>query len=242
MTIGGMSSTPCAAPGLPPAARLVALSLLTRTDAGTAEIPAKHSPSLAVQARDTGLSRRKVIYSLDVLESDGWLTRRRDLERARKDKQPTRYRLHIPASARAALVHGMHQPASAPRAPELVHDVHGASAPRAPSQTLSQTSVRSARGRGPADIIRAAFPDATDDEIEILTKDKIGNGARSLRAVLRHEIGEGTLRLPCDRDGTRRHSEACRVGDSRGCGMNLCACRCHIEPAKATPPQEGTTP
>jgi len=119
-----------------------------------------------------------------------------------------------------------------------------AETPHNPQNPQEPSSAR-ARGHGRAgEIIRSAFPDATDDEIAFIIKDRADHGARSLRAVLRHEIGEGTLRLPCDRDGSGRHSEACRAGhgDPRGCGMGRCACRCHTEPAKTTPAQEGTTP
>lgn len=223
--------------GLPAAARHVALALLTRTKGGTAEVPAEHSPSLAGLARDTGMSRREVAYCLNVLESRGWVTRRRDLKRAWKEKQPTGYRLHVPASAKAALVQDVHQSASARRAPALVQETTRTSAPVAPNQTLNQTSIRSARTRGPADIIRAVYPDATDDEIDTITKAKIDNGARSPAAVLAHEIREGTLRLPCDRDEPGKHSNACRDGDPRGCAYGSgsddpwCTCRCHTEPA-----------
>ena len=89
-----------------------------------------------------------------------------------------------------------------------------------------------------ADIIRAAFPGATDDEIEIVIKNRKTNGARSVEAVLAHEIREGKLRLPCDRDAPEdhRHSGACRVGDSSGCGYGWCECRCHTEPAREAVP------
>ncbi len=102
--------------GLPAAARHVALELLTRAKAGTAGVPAEHSPSLTRLARDTGMSRRAVMDGLNVLESRGWVSRLRDLERARKEHRPTGYRLHVPASARAALGQDVPQPARAGRA------------------------------------------------------------------------------------------------------------------------------
>jgi DNA-binding transcriptional MocR family regulator len=89
--------------GLPAAARLIEHVLLTRTDNGGTTIPVRFMPSLADLAHDTGLSRRSVIRALDVLESGGWLTRRRDPERARKEGKPTSYRPKLPPSARAAL-------------------------------------------------------------------------------------------------------------------------------------------
>ena len=238
--------------GLPSAARHVALELLTRTEAGTAEVPAEHSPSLTGLARDTGMSRRAVMDGLNVLESGGWVTRLRDLKRAVKEHQPTGYRLHVPARAGGALGQEVPQPARAPVALGLGQETTRARAPVAPIQTYPDlVRPARARGRGPADIIRAVYPSATDDEIEILIKDREDHGARSVVAVLDYEIRESTLRLPCDRsssyDGVQPHSQACRDGDPGRCGMDWCACRCHTEPtppgpATATPPQEGTTP
>ncbi len=89
--------------GLPAAARLVERVLLSRTDDGGTTIPAKFMPSLADLAHDTGYGRRTVMRALDVLESGGWLSRRRDLEAARKEGKPTSYRPKLPPSARAAL-------------------------------------------------------------------------------------------------------------------------------------------
>ena len=108
-----------------------------------------------------------------------------------------------------------------------------------PSLISLNTPHLLARGRGPADIIRAAYADATDDEIKFITEDRISHGARNLAAVLTHEAREHTLRLPCDRDGPDRHSNACRDGDPSECGMDWCTCRCHTEPAG--PREPGTT-
>lgn len=89
--------------GLPAAARLVLHELLSRTDDGGTAIPARFMPSLTDLAHDTGYGRRTVMRALDALESGGWLSRRRDLEAARKDGKPTSYRPKLPPSARAAL-------------------------------------------------------------------------------------------------------------------------------------------
>ena len=118
--------------GLPAAARHVALELLTRTGAGTAEVPAEHSPSLTTLARETGMSRRAVMRALNVLESGGWITRLRDLKRAVTEKQPTRYRLHAPARAGDALGQEVPQSARAGGALELGQEVPQARAGDAP--------------------------------------------------------------------------------------------------------------
>jgi hypothetical protein len=110
----------------------------------------------------------------------------------------------------------------------------------ADKESLKRSRTSPARVReAAAEIIRAAYPDATDDEIEIITKDRINRGARSPEAVIAREVDRGELRLPCDRDGPGRHSNACRDGDPRGCGVEWCACRCHTEPKPATPAEPG---
>lgn len=146
------------ASALPPLARLVALTLLTRADADTAVVPAQFSPSLTLLAQDTGMGRRSVARHLSALETDGWVTRLRDPRSAATDKRPTRYRLHIPASrterpvadrdqsqdtasARGALVpegHQSHGETGATAALELVPEGHIASATVALNQTTSR--------------------------------------------------------------------------------------------------------
>jgi hypothetical protein len=112
-------------------------------------------------------------------------------------------------------------PQGAPISPLPAETPHNPHNPHKPSSR--------ARVRG---IIRAAYPDATDDEIDKITQDKISHGARSAEAVLSHEARAGTLALPCDRDGPGRHSNACRDGNSGGCTVSWCACRCHTEPRR----------
>jgi hypothetical protein len=100
------------------------------------------------------------------------------------------------------------------------------------SRTSPAPAPAPAPAREPAAlIILAAYPSATDDEIETMIKDRIANGARSAAAVLAHETRQGTLRLPCDQDGPGPHSDECRDGDSSRCGMEWCTCRCHTEAA-----------
>ena len=89
-----------------------------------------------------------------------------------------------------------------------------------------------------AAIVRAVFPDATDDEIDTLIQDRKARGARNPAAVLAHEARNCALWLPCDRkrDG---HSNACFGGDSGNCiywsaqsaADRWCQCRCHTQPA-----------
>jgi len=130
--------------GLPANARYLALMLLTFADADTGIIPGRFSPSLTFLATATGLSRRSVATHLTALETAGWITRLRS-GRAAQEKIPTRYRVHIPASAVTALVQDVHQPrpgASAGDAPELVQQLHTTSAPVAPNQTLTISQTK----------------------------------------------------------------------------------------------------
>jgi hypothetical protein len=101
--------------------------------------------------------------------------------------------------------------------------------PSRPSASRPSSSARVTA----ADIIRSAFPDATDDEIQAITEDKKDHGARDPAAVIRHELAEGIFRLPCNPGGPGSHTSACRSGDGKACGYDWCECRCHI-PAAVT--------
>lgn len=76
--------------------------------------------------------------------------------------------------------------------------------------------------------VHAAFPHLTADEteqiVETITRE---HRPRNLGAYVKALAANGDLRLPCDRDGAGPHSEACRHGDGRDCGMDWCECRCH---------------
>jgi hypothetical protein len=89
---------------------------------------------------------------------------------------------------------------------------------------------------------RAALAGLGADEREIdYILDKISSdpAVRSPTAYLRAALANGdgpTLldraraelaRVPCDTTAPGRHSEACRRGDGRDCGMGWCECRCH---------------
>jgi hypothetical protein len=88
--------------------------------------------------------------------------------------------------------------------------------------------------RAASALIRSAFPDATDDEIESIIANKEANGARSVFSVVRYELAQSALRLPCNPRGESSHSDACRSGDSARCSHKWCECRCHVRPAAAT--------
>jgi hypothetical protein len=91
--------------GLPSPARLIMLTLADVAEVGTAEIPARHTPSLAVLAEETGLNESTVKRHLNDLETAGWVIRARPSPRdARLHGARTRYRLAIPPGAEEALV------------------------------------------------------------------------------------------------------------------------------------------
>ena len=79
-------------------------------------------------------------------------------------------------------------------------------------------------------------PRRHDDEIRTILDDRQPR-ARNLPALIAHEIREGTLRLPCNRDGPGDHTDACRHGDPAGCAYDWCACRCHTAPAGEVTPR-----
>lgn len=92
------------ASNLPAPSRLIMLTLSDIADAGTAEIPEKHTPSLTVLARETGLGRSTVAEHLASLEAGGWITRiRPDVAAARLRGDRTCYRLTAPEAAPAVV-------------------------------------------------------------------------------------------------------------------------------------------
>lgn len=85
--------------------------------------------------------------------------------------------------------------------------------------------------RGAAGLIRSMYPDATDTEIDEITRDKTTRGARSVVAVLAKEVETRQLRLLCGKGAeTNRRSEACLSRTSGQCRMSWCECRCHAKP------------
>jgi hypothetical protein len=113
----------------------------------------------------------------------------------------------------------------------------------APNPALSaKAEALSSPRASTADTIRAAYPDATGAEIETITQTiKTRHQPRNLAAYITALAANGTLRLPCDRDGPGKHTEACRNGDSAACGMDWCGCRCHLGPHKPAEHQSGTS-
>jgi DNA-binding transcriptional ArsR family regulator len=84
---------------LPSPSRLIMLVLADVADTGTAEIPPRRTPSVAVLATETGLDRRTVQRHLDALDEAGWLSRVRPSEREQWFGHRVRYRLLLPAWA-----------------------------------------------------------------------------------------------------------------------------------------------
>jgi hypothetical protein len=97
------------------------------------------------------------------------------------------------------------------------------------SSTSQSSSSPRARAAG---IIRGAFPDAADEEIEAITENiKNAHQPRNLPAYIASLAAGGDLRLPCDVAAAGAHSEACRSGDSSLCVWSWCSCRCHVKVA-----------
>lgn len=152
------------ASGLPAPARLLMLTLATRTTKGGVEIPAEFSPSHNRLAEWTGLSRNAVIKHLKSLEAEGWLcVGRAAPAQQRSQKTPNRYTLRIPASASRALADPV---TSARGGLELVHQVDSVSAPGAPNQNSFRTSQNSLGSHSTNNPL--AQLDATDDERQSL--------------------------------------------------------------------------
>lgn len=87
---------------LPAPARLVMFVLADVAEVGTAEIPERRTPSLAVLAKETGLGKATVTRHLSRLEESGWVLRDRPDEAAMVRGERTRYRLAVPDGVTAA--------------------------------------------------------------------------------------------------------------------------------------------
>lgn len=82
---------------LPAPSRLIMFVLSDIAEAGTAEVPERHTPSLSVLAAETGLGEATVKRHLDLLELAGWVKRDRPtIENARRYGERTRYSLTLP--------------------------------------------------------------------------------------------------------------------------------------------------
>lgn len=86
---------------LPPPSRLIMLVLADVAEVGTAEIPERFTPSLAVLARETGLDRSTVQRHLAALDAAGWMVRSRPTPKEQWEGERTRYRLTIPVGFEA---------------------------------------------------------------------------------------------------------------------------------------------
>lgn len=94
------------ASGLPAPARLIMLVLADVAEVGTAEIPERFTPSIAVLAEETGLDRSTVKRHLAALEAAGWIDRTVPDARAQGRCERTRYRLTLPPGAESTPVPG----------------------------------------------------------------------------------------------------------------------------------------
>lgn len=83
---------------LPAPARHLMHALCVLSDAQTAVIPPRFTPSLTTLARLTGLNRATVARQLNRLEKEGWVVRERpDIAAARAKGERTRYALRVVA-------------------------------------------------------------------------------------------------------------------------------------------------
>jgi hypothetical protein len=99
-----------------------------------------------------------------------------------------------------------------------------------PSKSYTSNSYPSKAQASAAPTVRAIFPDLTDDETRQIVKTIIReHQPRNPSAYVTALAASGDLAryVPCDTTAPGPHSEACRRGDGRDCGMDWCECRCH---------------
>lgn len=82
------------------------LVLADVAEVGTAEIPERFTPSLAVLARETGLAKSTVADHLAKLEESDWIVRDRPNEAGMARGERTRYRLTFPGCSEQVVLPG----------------------------------------------------------------------------------------------------------------------------------------
>lgn len=115
---------------LPATRKLIMLVLAAWTDNGTAAIRPDNRKSLTEIARAASVGRSTVKRDLDLLEQDGWITRRRPTAEQARSGAKTGYRLLIPAEGRPP--HGLGQDMAYPRPPDGLGMTSGNEQPRPP--------------------------------------------------------------------------------------------------------------
>ncbi|MFE9955859.1 hypothetical protein [Micromonospora sp. NPDC005299] len=187
---------------LPAPARLILLALAVLADWPGGVIPAKFSPSLSTLQVMTGLSRSALATHLNAMERsarrDGWVVRARPTKRqAQMEKERTRYRLTVPASAGDGLASAPPGLASAGDGLGLVREVDRASAGGGHKpdhfQTYSQTAAKQQSPNAPEQIVIESTG-ANLEEAEAITK-RVANERkpRSLPGLLRRMATDGDL-------------------------------------------------
>ena len=84
--------------GLPPLARLLALTLATWADAETGSIARRHQPAQSVLLEATGMSKSSFLSHRKTLLDEGWLKcESPDRIKAQKEHAQNVYSIHIPA-------------------------------------------------------------------------------------------------------------------------------------------------
>jgi hypothetical protein len=220
-----------------PLTRLVLLVLAQATNSNTLVIPDKFMPSIETLAARTGMGPTALRTHLRNAVAAGWLEWSRGGAQGRGDR--SKFVLLAPDMGSRGEPISTNE--GSPREP-IRRDMGSRGEPiraekgsyREPTHTKNSIHQISTPARSRASVagsVRSAFPDATDEEIEIIARDRQARGARSVSAVLQAEIADGTIRLPCDVAAETRHSSECRIGDGPGkCSVDWCQCRCHVKP------------
>lgn len=169
-------------------ARLVALVLLTLSDAHTCVIPAEFTPSLTRLVKLTTLGLSTVKRALNELEAGGWVIRQRpEVAKARADHERTQYRLSAPGTAQCGP-----SPAQTGPSPRSTQG-RGLGPERATSHTAFQTSNQQQQA-SPEDFVREATG-ATPKEAEaIVARIRNERQVKNMPAFLRRLAVDGDLK------------------------------------------------
>ncbi|SRR6266700_3240518 len=144
---------------LRPGCRHLVHVLCVRIDAETNTILAAFQPSLTDLARDTGRHRRTIQRYLDVLETRGWITRRRPPPAlARRQHARTAYGIRIPESSPQARD-------TTPRARDTMPPELGTASPEARGTTPPRSSGSSTSSAAQIEMIIKTICEKTGQTI-----------------------------------------------------------------------------
>lgn len=188
--------------GLPPLARLLALTIATWADAETGSISLKNQPAQSVLLEATGMSKVAFLTHRKTLVGDGWLKCvSPDRVKAQKEHAQNVYSILIPAGKAGS-------PSDRAQAGEVGHDSVWARSPSDPAQS-DENGTSQDQARSPSDLGlgRPATQPKADD---------VGNAPEKLGRSATTRVFPSSVHplLPADEGGQGSSNDEDRIPDA----------------------------